>query len=474
MKKIMPLRHDRKTWLCGTIAEPKKGLASHRGSSSPYCFFFHGTGSAAYTVEVTHADTYSMKIGYYAASSTRLTLECEDQRIIQTLDPVQGYASQMIPMYDHIMMQNPEDTESVDIIGTFTLGEGIHDIVITAETSREFRIYYLEMIPDSAREAIQAEEARALDARTPIEPVASSGYGLFIHWTERTKPRYGKELSYHDAVDQFDVEAFADQCRRMGAKYVIFTAEHVSMFFPAPIASWLKYHPGDYTTKRDLIAELIDALGKRDIQLWMYLHIPMMANYPPVYKDEFNFTNEELRSVADQDEMCNRVCEMLTEIGARYGEGIKGYWLDGWHLAILKYGIDPTERVYAATKVGNPNRCTSFAFGVRCPTFTPWQDYACGETRVIGALPVDGKYARGQNKGYLYHSIIVLDDDWWHDYYDSPIAPPQYTADQLAPYLRGCMDNGGLVSINTAVYQDGSVGMETLRVMEQTKRWVYR
>jgi hypothetical protein len=235
---------------------------------------------------------------------------------------------------------------------------------------------------------------------------------------------------------------------------------------------WDKYHPG-CTTKRDLIADLIPALEKRGIMFFMYLHLPQMANYPESYEGGHNFNNEQINNMGHLKELCGRLSEMLEEIGTRYGEKIRGYWLDGWGGVPQKYGIDPTETVYKASKAGNPNRLTSFAFGVRCPIFTPWEDFACGEYRVIGALPVNGYHASGQNKGYQYHSIIVLDDDWWHDWYDTPIADPQYTADQLAPFLKGCIENKGLVSINTAVYQDGTVSPKTRAVMKQTAKLVY-
>ena len=472
MKKVRKIYSNEKTFLAGKIASPDQGLSAHRGTGSLYCLFFRGAGSAVWTIEAEKEDLFDMKIGYYSGTTARVSLTLGDQAIYQTFEPVKGYCQNKIPMRDPWMMQNPEDSESVDVVDSFRITPGRHELRITVSACTDFRVYYLEMIPRSALPAIKAKEAEADKLRPSIKPIADEGYGLFIHWTARTKPLYGPLMDYENAVNSFDVEMFSDQMAAMGAKFVIFTAEHVSLWFPAPLPVWEEYHPG-HTTKRDLIADLIPALEKRGIKFFMYLHLPQMANFPDSYEGGQNFNNEQINNLDHMNELCNRLCRMLEEIGNRYGEKIHGYWLDGWGGVPQKYGIDPTERVYKATKAGNPNRLTSFAFGVRCPIFTPWEDYACGEYRVIGALPVNGYHASGQNKGYQYHSIIVLDDDWWHDWYDTPIADPQYSADQLAPFLRGCMENHGLVSINTAVYQDGTVSEKTMTVMRQTAKLVY-
>ena len=472
MRKTRKIQSDQKTWLAGKIASADRGLSAQRGTGSQYCLFFRGAGSAVWTIDVEKEDIFEMKIGYYSGTTSHVSLGLGDQLILQTFEPVKGYSQNKIPMRDPWMMQDPEDSDAVDIVDTFRIPKGVHELRIDVSSCTDFRVYYLEMIPRSALPAIKETEVRAAGLRPSVAPIAKEGYGLFIHWTARTKPIYGPMKSYENAVNEFDAEMFADQMKEMGAKFVIFTAEHVSLWFPAPLKVWDKYHPGN-TTKRDLIADLIPALEKRGIRFFMYLHLPQMANYPETYEGGFNFNNEQINNMNHLDELCGRLCEMLEEIGNRYGEKIQGYWLDGWGAVPMKYGIDPTERVYMAAKAGNPKRLTSFAFGVRCPIFTPWEDFACGEFRVLGELPVNGYHACGQNKGYQYHSIIVLDDDWWHDWYDTPIADPQYTADQLAPFLKGCMANGGLVSINTAVYQDGTVSPKTKNVMRQTAKLVY-
>lgn len=473
MKKVMKIRADQKTWLAGRILDPVSGGTTFEGPS-PYCLFCRGDGRAVWTVDLEKDESFELRLAYFTnCENNVITLSSQEQMLRLTLDPVPGFAKNLVPMRDKVMMQNPEDCESVDVDGILKLEKGRREIIVDIQTKGEFRIFYLELIPLSCKEAIVKKEAEAIAGRPSIQGIVKDGYGVMVHWTSRAKPRYGKEKPYEQAVNDFDVEAFADTMQEIGASYVMFTTNHIDIVFPAPLYSWEKYHSRK-TTQRDLIADLIAALAKRNIKFFMYIHLPNAANYPPMTGTGFNFSNEDMQAMEHLDEYMRRLCEIFTEIGNRYGTGLKGYWLDGWQMAIAKYGIDPTEKVYKATKIGNPDRLTTFAFGVRYPTCTPWQDYACGETRVIGALPVNGVYARGQNKGYPYHSIIVMDDDWWHDDYDTRIADPQYNAEQLSTYINGCRENGGMVTMNIGVYQDGTISEETKKVMAEVKKAVYK
>ena len=49
------------------------------------------------------------------------------------------------------------------------------------------------------------------------------------------------------------------------------------------------------------------------------------------------------------------------------------------------------------------------------------------------------------------------------------ITDPKFTAEQLSTYIKDCMENGGFVTINLAIYQDGTVGEKALGVMKGVK-----
>src|SRR5258708_14422779 len=97
-----------------------------------------------------------------------------------------------------------------------------------------------------------------------------------FHWTDFTQPRDGKKKAYKDAVDAFDVKAFANMVEEMGAGYVVFTLNHAHPHCAAPIQSWEAIHPG-WTTRRDLLGELADALEARNIRFLLYINSPTLT-----------------------------------------------------------------------------------------------------------------------------------------------------------------------------------------------------
>ena len=47
---------------------------------------------------------------------------------------------------------------------------------------------------------------------------------------------------------------------------------------------------------------------------------------------------------------------------------------------------------------------------------------------------------------------------------------PRFTVDELSSYIEDCMENGGVVTINLGIYQDGTVGEKALEVMKGVRQ----
>ena len=93
-----------------------------------------------------------------------------------------------------------------------------------------------------------------------------------VHWTKQTMPSQGEPKPYDQAVADFNVEAFADQMKQTGAGFVVVTTSHTFQYFPAPLESLDSILPGR-TSRRDLVADLAAARGKRGIKLMLYYHL---------------------------------------------------------------------------------------------------------------------------------------------------------------------------------------------------------
>jgi alpha-L-fucosidase len=105
--------------------------------------------------------------------------------------------------------------------------------------------------------------------RANTDWLANCRFGIGAHWTAQTVPRNGSALSFQKAVDAFDLRRFVDQFTDAGADYLLFTAAHALQRLPAPHPIIDQILPGR-TCRRDLIAELADALAGRGNPLLVY------------------------------------------------------------------------------------------------------------------------------------------------------------------------------------------------------------
>src|SRR6266478_2199026 len=173
--------------------------------------------------------------------------------------------------------------------------------------------------------------------------------------------------------------------------YGVFTLNHAHPLCAAPIQSWEAIHSG-WTTRRDLIGDLADALEARSIRFLLYINSPILTklgNIGPTGLYQLTFSEEQFAEIHR---------DVLGEIGARYGERLAGYWFDSWYQSLAAYPDVPIDTVYCACKVGNPSRITCFNFWI-FPVLTPYQDYWAGELNSL-QNPFASRYIqRGAGKG---------------------------------------------------------------------------
>src|SRR5258708_12679480 len=88
-----------------------------------------------------------------------------------------------------------------------------------------------------------AAEERARAHRASTGWFVKAGYGAMFHWTDFTQPRVGVKKPYPEAVNAFDVQAFAKLIVEIGAAYVIFTLNHAHPPLPPPPPPRQPTHP---------------------------------------------------------------------------------------------------------------------------------------------------------------------------------------------------------------------------------------
>jgi alpha-L-fucosidase len=282
-----------------------------------------------------------------------------------------------------------------------------------------------------------------------------------FHWTDLTQPREGTKKPYPEAVNAFDVDAFARLMGELGAAYVIFTLNHAHPHCPAPIQSWEAIHPG-WTTRRDLIGDIESALEKRGIRLILYINSPVLTNFGKTGETglyALTFSEEQFTEIHKN---------VLSEIGSRYAEKLAGYWFDSWYQSLAAYPDVPIEAIYRYCKVGNPGRITAFNFWI-FPVLTPWQDYWAGELYAL-QNPFQSRYVqRGAGAGFQAHGMVSMLPSWVHSE-AGPIPPSQFSTEDLIAHVKANIEHQAVTTINIGIYQDGTIEQSSLDMMRQLRR----
>jgi Alpha-L-fucosidase len=353
--------------------------------------------------------------------------------------------------------------EKMRLEGRLHLTRGINPVTLQVsgvDTDEVVRLRCLEVLPASAHAEMTAAQESARAQRASTGWFVKAGYGAMFHWTDFTLPRDGIKKPYPEAVNTFDVNAFARLMGEIGAAYVIFTVNHAHPHCPAPIQSWEAVHPG-WTTRRDLIGDIADALEKRGIRLMLYINSPVLTNFGKTGETglyELTFSEEQFTEIHKN---------VLSEIGSRYGEKLAGYWFDSWYQSLAAYPDVPIEAIYRYCKVGNPCRITAFNFWI-FPVLTPWQDYWAGELYSL-QNPFESRYIqRGAGTGFQAHGMVSLLPSWVHSE-AGPIPPPQFSTEDLIAHVKANMAHQAVTTINIGIYQDGTMEQSSIEMMRQLR-----
>jgi hypothetical protein len=357
----------------------------------------------------------------------------------------------------------PFNFERTRLEGRLHLARGINPVTLQVSapnTDEMVHLRCIEVLPASASAAMTTSQESARARRASTDWFVKTGYGVMFHWTDFTQPRDGMKKPYSDAVNAFDVDAFARVVDEMGAAYVVFTLNHAHPHCPAPIKSWETIHRG-WTTKRDLIGEIADALEKQSIRLLLYINSPVLTKLGGIGTTglyDLAFSEERFTEIHK---------DVLSEIGLRYRDKLAGYWFDSWYQSLAAYSDVPIEAIYRACKVGNPDRIAAFNFWI-FPVLTPWQDYWAGELYSL-QNPFESRYIqRGPGTGFQAHGMVSMLPSWVHSE-TGPIPSPQFSTSELIAYVKANMEHQAVTTINIGIYQDGAIDESSLDMMRQLR-----
>lgn len=446
MQSIIPLKSDRSTVLMADAAK----LAGRFG--------VWYSGSRAKRFPISGWNGRGDSLTWY--------LECPSSEALNVTALIKGQQAEVQLQARQKKLTKPISTNWNRVeLGEITLSAGMNEVTILASQPGEgMEIYSLELATPELKTSLekQAEEMRSNTAW-----MREARYGLQFHWTSKSQPRYGKQKRYADAVQDFDVDAFSQMVDETGAGYVLITTSHAEQYFPAPIKAIDSIMLGR-TTERDLVRDLIEALGAYDIRLMLYYHIGHGHWKKPDgwwVRTGFDLDNPDV--------FINNWCSIMNEIGHRYGEGLAGWFYDD---GCAYYPLNPDFRQLGmAAKAGNPHRAICYNPWI-WPRFTDFQDYLCGEgyqfLKMHDYLPADGTgiFTDGPHKGLQAHTNFILEKSWCHSMSDTPIPPPQIPMEEFVQDMVSAIAHGIVPSVNLEIYQDGTCAEASIDYMRAVKR----
>lgn len=304
--------------------------------------------------------------------------------------------------------------------------------------------------------------ARSPSDRTPdpakTDAFYAKRFGVFVHYlsglqnAEASINSLGKETSWDECVNDFDVELFADQIAQTGAGYVFFTVMQQTQYMPAPNATYDRltgYKPGEACSKRDLIMEIADALESRGIDLYLYWTGDGPLRDPKAFqglKGAFPVTNEYMKNWAD----------VVAEYGERYGKKVKGWWIDGSY-SWIGHNEETRGILAEGLRAGNPDRILAFNPGVdpKVMAYSDHDDFTAGEQNSFESLPETGRFL----KGAQWHILTFIGSMWGQP-------GVKMTKDKLAQYVWTVNRLGGVVTIDAFLYRDGALDRSQLETIK--------
>jgi len=287
--------------------------------------------------------------------------------------------------------------------------------------------------------------------------LADCRFGIGLHGTARSAPRRGKPLAFQESVAAYDVAATVDMIASTGADYLLLTITHALQMLAAP-------HPvidrllAGRTCERDLLGEIADALAARGLRFLLYYNHSCNSGEDAAWEQAVGYHDP------DKDRFADNLCEIVTELGRRYGDRFQAWWFDscysvdprGPHNSVttdLGAWRFPWERFTQAAKTGYADRLVAYNAGVdETYLYTTHQDYWAGEMIDLDHPPT----RRTADNGLQWHGWTCLDDRRWvHTELDTEIPDVLYTDDELVAFVRTCRAHRAPMTFNVGVYQGG-------------------
>jgi hypothetical protein len=256
---------------------------------------------------------------------------------------------------------------------------------------------------------------------------------------------------WNKMIDGFDVEGMAKRLESVGAGHYQISIGQNSGYYASPNSAYDKIvgiQPSK-CSKRDLIADLSQPLGQRDIKLMVYL-----PSGGPGADKVADAALEWLNGPYPNTNFQRKWETIISEWSKRWGKKVSGWWFDGCYFPNSMYRSPAAPNFAsfaAAARAGNPDSAVAFNPGViyRLISVSPDDDFTAGEIDKPDLVTVR-REENGRIDGTQIHMLSFLGEKWG-------MGAPRFTADQVIAYTKKITDVGGSVTWDVPVELDGTI-----------------
>jgi hypothetical protein len=280
-------------------------------------------------------------------------------------------------------------------------------------------------------------------------------FGVMTHyladWIAQTTHEPMSIERWNRLVDGFDAEHLAEQVKSTGACYYVISIGQNSGYYLSPNSVYDKLTgiSPSKLSRRDLVADLYEALHKRGMRLMVYLPSGAPGG-DKAAGAALNWQNGPNRN----KEFQQKWEQVIREWSVRWGKKISGWWFDGcyWPNTMYRTAEAPNFSTFAAAeRAGNPDSAIAFNPGVihRLISITPYEDYIAGEIDDPDKITVRRAFEGKQDEAQL-HVLTHLGEQWGK-------GAPRFTAAQAAEWSRKLVQQGGAITWDTPVDATGAI-----------------
>ncbi|MBQ7921333.1 MAG: hypothetical protein IJ325_01985 [Clostridia bacterium] len=299
-------------------------------------------------------------------------------------------------------------------------------------------------------------------------------WGVFNHFLyfekEYEVPEGADPVQFHldnwnRRVEMFDVERVAKDLHDVGAGYYFITIMQGSKYMIAPNATFDKIagtKPGEACAKRDLIADLIPELAKYDIDLYLY-YTGDGPYSDPVIGEKMGYRSwcvQPMQTV--NDAFLENWSSVMEEYAVRYGDAVKGWWVDGCYEEGVGYNQKFLAYYYRAAKKGNPDALVAMNHGVHDDLFKWYEkeEITSGEFNHFTYIPKSRSI-----DGAMPHILAPIGANSKGTDFAWCGKGTRYSNEYMKDYVRKVNASGGVVTIDIGIKYDSTYYPEQLEAI---------